>query len=303
MIRSRFSNTLALQLNALRDTGFVLIKRPQSATADLDSAQSEITSHLAGIESSWKYSAWRFFNQVNSAEKRHAFPMPLSDGSAVTTVLNESIGHVRELLDIMLAPNAALVELAGMISLPGSEEQKWHCDVPFYDGKWGQNPLVLSVFVAMEDITVEKGPTCLYAGTHTEAFEIKTTPGKVLYNSDGSVEGPGENTTSLRRQRLAQETACYAPLKAGDMLIFDTKIFHYGAANHSSVQRDLLSLSFQKRDEAGECHPITGFTYHIQPDLVGAVELRDFPALDASEAPARREQQTIERRQWISRGE
>ena len=40
--------------------------------------------------------------------------------------------------------------------------------------------------------------------------------------------------------------AVYAELKAGDVLLFDAKIFHFGGANTTSKPRQLLSWSFQK---------------------------------------------------------
>lgn len=80
------------------------------------------------------------------------------------------------------------------------------------------------------------------------------------------------------------EDACYAQLQAGDVLLFNTMIFHYGGANVSQLPRALLSFSFQ-RGNNGEnglpttTDPIDGFTYHCHSSVKGNWTLGNFPAI------------------------
>jgi hypothetical protein len=251
-------------------------------TEIIKEARREIQSHLQEKNASWGYKIWRLFNSVNTAELRHVFPLPLAKDSALSSVLAATVEHVRPVLEDLLSEDAALVEFSGMSSLPGSEEQQMHSDIPFQDSEWRTNPLILSVFVAMEDITVDKGPTCLYAGTHDKWFHelirADATKPKV-YNPDGSTDEPETAPSTIVSEAkawLGTQTPQHALLNAGDVLIFNTKVFHFGTSNISSTSRDLLSFSFQQKGSCGGSPPIEGFTYHIQPDLRGKYELRDF---------------------------
>jgi len=212
--------------------------------------------------------------------------MPLDKGSAVASVLKSSVGQVRSLLDATLQEDAVLIEFSGMSSLPGSEEQQMHSDNPFYDIEQRKNPRILSVFVAMEDITIDKGPTCLYAETHEEWFHelIRADATKPsIYTSDGTIEHFDEEilhepVVSQAKEWLSMQQPQHAALSAGDLLIFNTTVHHFGTSNKSKEARNLLSFSFQQRDEHGNVPIVDGFTYYILPELVGQYELQKFPA-------------------------
>jgi hypothetical protein len=285
--KSLFSLTLKAQIAALSEHGFVVIKRPElgitKAHQNAD-AHREMQLHLSNKQSSWTYSIWRLFNFVNTSELRHSFPLPVAKNSAIVTVLNTYVGHVKPLLDAILSPNASLVEFAGMASLPGSAEQQVHSDTSFQDADWCETPQILSVFVAMEDVAIESGPTCFYSGTHQKDFHdllrMDSTKPKV-YNPDGSsdeIEPEKKPEVSLAAQRLADMAPFYAPLDAGDIVIFDTKVLHFGAANTSMASRDMLTFSFQNNVGGDSPKAIEGFTYYLHSDLDSStVELQDFP--------------------------
>ena len=71
--------------------------------------------------------------------------------------------------------------------------------------------------------------------------------------------------------------ACYAQLQAGDVLLFNTMLFHYGGANLSAHPRALLSFSFQRSAPCGSMQPINGFTYHCHSSVQGRYSLGSFP--------------------------
>jgi hypothetical protein len=84
-----------------------------------------------------------------------------------------------------------------------------------------------------------------------------------------------EETAAVKCARDAPP--CYAQLSAGDILLFNTMIFHYGGANTSQLPRALLSFSFQNNASgSGRAEPINGFTYHCENELQGAYALHDF---------------------------
>ena len=76
-----------------------------------------------------------------------------------------------------------------------------------------------------------------------------------------------------------------ALLNVGDILIFDTKTFHYGSANTSDEARAMLCFSFQ--DCSGADRPLQkafGFTYHIdQSTLDRGFLLSDFDQVNSSQ--------------------
>lgn len=69
----------------------------------------------------------------------------------------------------------------------------------------------------------------------------------------------------------------YAMLEPGDILIFDTKLFHHGTSNMSLLTRALMCLSFQKKDVFGNSETVNGFTYHCDRSVSNKnITLHDF---------------------------
>jgi acid phosphatase class B len=70
-------------------------------------------------------------------------------------------------------------------------------------------------------------------------------------------------------------------LQIGDILLFNSMIFHYGAKNSSVESRPLLSFSFQNVDSTSKklVH-IDGFTYHSHHTIRNAhLTVIDFPVI------------------------
>ena len=83
--------------------------------------------------------------------------------------------------------------------------------------------------------------------------------------------------TQIARGDQAQQ----ALLCAGDVLLFNTTIFHFGEANRSNDPRVLLGFAFQSNNDDGdacfELDKTNGFTYHITPDVErAALKLLNF---------------------------
>lgn len=197
--------------------------------------------------------------------------------------------------------------------MPGSTQQKVHCDIAFEHEK----RFIITGFIALEDVNQIDGPTVVFGETHTQHFHQHledagaTDKEQRFYNADGSEDVP---VPVANQHHQCAETGAYsadaaalnviagrAPLevhlKAGDMLVFDTRLFHYGSANTSDKPRMLLSFSMQQSqsqppparllsqslsgnaggDErgggSGDAEPdtdpdrIRGFTYHLHESI------------------------------------
>jgi ectoine hydroxylase-related dioxygenase (phytanoyl-CoA dioxygenase family) len=77
--------------------------------------------------------------------------------------------------------------------------------------------------------------------------------------------------------RLAAESApSAAVLEAGDVLLYDSSLFHFGGANLSQLPRALLMFSFQEATPWGSHEEVQGFTYHYHHSILGKLTLGSF---------------------------
>ena len=196
-----FVETLAKKVQSFRKLGYVLIRAPVKTeiaalahTTALSSLQTNILQHFNEEKSTWRYQWWRFWNSVSTPELRHALPLP---GYLVglKSTLHTSINHVLPFLDTQLRGNSAIVELNALISLPGSSQQKRHCDI-----KWEhKDRFILTGFIALDDVSTIDGPTVVYSESHSEQFHAHMMKTARLdnemrvYNTDGSedIDGTG----------------------------------------------------------------------------------------------------------------
>ena len=103
---------------------------------------------------------------------------------------------------------------------------------------------------------------------------------RVSYSSDGLSENDSEifdlmgiadaedKAANDDSAAVAGAIPVHALMNAGDILIFDTKLFHFGGANISKNPRALLCLAFQSF-EAGskDINIVDGFTYHCHSSV------------------------------------
>lgn len=291
-----FSSTPAAQIESFERSGYALIKRSQSQSlTDIAQLEGDILGLLEEKQrTGFYYLLLRWFNlsgqySVRSPDKRYSIPLPAS--SAVMRVLSSALLSARPLLSSQLGPCAPLVDLSSIISLPGSSRQRTHSDVP-------QSPRhrIISVFMALSSVTLASGPTCLFSGSHTASFHRRHVAGAgeamhraSFYSSSEEEEDKGAEGTAdreeekraveLSQRETAQQTVdidtatAAAPvaalLEAGDILIYDSALFHYGGANVSQLPRALLMFSFQEGTTWGSYQEVTGFTYNCDASVKG----------------------------------
>lgn len=243
-----------------------------SANKVFKALNSDIMQYFKSSEKNFLYVFWRYFNSVNTSLKRHSIPLPYT--SVLHDVLSITIKFVKPFLDSQLCSSSPLVELSSIISLPGSSRQQTHSDVPF-----SEHNALISGFVALSKITIESGPTCVYLGTHTKAFHSKIGAQKPLstyYAADGCYDSL-YNDENLRQNDMEDEESLEVNtadiesrnilLNIGDVLLFDTRLFHYGRENVSEFPRALLGFSFQECNPWGHVTKINGFTYHCHRSI------------------------------------
>lgn len=290
----RYSLSPLVQIESLKKNGYAIIPRSKEQNVcELEKVNEFVLDYLAATRNSISYIIWRFFNYVDTSANRHSIPLPCGD--LLNSVLSKSIKSIQDLLLSQVPTNSHLVELSAIVSFPGSARQITHSDIQYCN-----NDFILSGFIALTDVTIENGPTCVFAGTHTESFHKyipKSQPNTVHYTSDGYVDdydgGDGDDDTrtaeeKMNRQeeeeneeaRLLKEVIgvkeVSALLKIGDILIFDTRVFHYGAANTSKLPRALLMFSFQESTHRGKEDRVQGFTYHLHSTVRDQYRLHDF---------------------------
>lgn len=263
----------AAQKAFFKKHGYVVIKRSASTKLKLlEDLNCEVISYAQKSRESYFYKIWRVFNSVSTADNRHSIGLPLT--ALTRQVLDASIGSVRHFLDGQLKADSPLVELSSIISYPGAKQQDVHSD-----SAWAlDRPLLLSAFVALTRVHMTNGPTCLLEGSHTETAHMKhvVSTAPTYYSSDGE-----EIIVQHEDRRVCVLQDHYPPthafLDVGDMVFFDTNIFHYGSANMSSDCRALLCFAFQARDAEGAAAKVEGFTYHTHASMrQSALSLQSF---------------------------
>lgn len=288
----RYSLSPLAQIESLKKNGYAIIPRSnEQNVCELEKVNEFVLEYLATSRNNISYKIWRFFNYVDTSANRHSIPLPCGD--LLNSVLSKSIKSIQQFLLSQVPEDAHLVELSAIVSFPGSARQITHSDIEYC-----KNDFILSGFIALADVTIENGPTCVFAGTHTESFHRhipKSYPNMVHYSSDGYMDDGDDirtaeesdntriNSQEMEKKeeaRLMKEVIGVKEvsvlLKIGDILIFDTRVFHYGAANTSELPRALLMFSFQESTHRGKEDRIHGFTYHLHSTVRDQYRLKDF---------------------------
>jgi Phytanoyl-CoA dioxygenase (PhyH) len=161
-----------------------------------------------------------------------------------------------------------LYELSTLISDPGSQRQVVHPDNPLLagspasvaaasasngdDDNNNNVPVLLTCFVALQDVTEDMGPTVYLPGTHT------TEAHRQFFSTD---DGDGDNNT--KDSLLESNPKVLGLLNEGDCSLYDSRVLHCGSANrHPTQSRALLYMSFRNPRVINPGNPAS-----IRPDL------------------------------------
>jgi hypothetical protein len=132
--------------------------------------------------------------------------------------------------------HAELFDWSSFTSDPGAARQPVHPD-----NRFQPEPPLLTAFVALQDITLDMGPTIFLPQTHTALAHDQFNGGE-----------------DAKDQLLSTCGYEYATLSKGDAAVFDPRCLHCGGANTSKSRRSLLYVSFRNprcRDSNVEVPP------------------------------------------------
>ena len=175
------------------------------------------------------------FADVLLKHNRCDLTIPLGD-EIITKALEESLhkSPVGSTIASTFGDGAILHEFSCLMSDPGSQRQVIHPDTPYIEGK---GPVLYTCFIALQDVTLDMGPTTWLPNTHTkeahEAFK-------------DNIEGSG-GSDSPKDKLIKSQPAVLGTLSKGSCGIFDSRVLHCGTANRSKddISRALFYFSFK----------------------------------------------------------
>jgi len=203
---------------------------------------------------------WRkYFADVLLKKERCDLFLPLKGEHTLQKALHELLVTSNILYNVLVTAlggdDVTLYELSALISEPGSPRQPVHPDNPYQD-----QPPLITVFIALQDITLPMGPTTFIPRSNTpEAHAV----------FNGSVP--------QRDAFLQQKPSLLALLQSGDASLFDSRTLHCGTANDGleGATRVLLYMSF-RNPRATEPIGNVGSLHPTVPRGTTLQELRSF---------------------------
>ena len=149
--------------------------------------------------------------------------------------------------------DAQLVEFSVLSTEPGAQRQVLHPDAR---ADASHAPLY-SLFVALQDVAPEMGPTTFILRTHDAASHAAFPAGPLVASA---------------RALLRDAHAVDAPLRKGDAALYDARVFHAGGCNdpHAGARRGLLTLTFVRPPvpPAPERRNSGGAAFSITPEVM-----------------------------------
>ena len=157
--------------------------------------------------------------------KKNRWDLKLSFDPVVRRALGECVRSMGSALVSACGEDATLVELAALVSDPGSTRQPVHPDTAYRS-----DPSVFTCFVALQDVERDMGPTLFIPGTNNAQAHAEFREG--LERGGPVLDRPNE----------------LGLISCGDATIFDSRTLHCGTENESSKRRVLFYFSFQRAE-------------------------------------------------------
>ena len=196
------------------------------------------------------------FADVLLKTNRCDMPIPLGSSlvaNALAEVLLQS--PVGKLYSTILSDAAVLYEFSCLMSDPGSQRQVVHPDNPFKDDD--DEPVLITCFIALQDITLDMGPTTWLPRTHTKEMHD-------IFQKDDS----GTEEEKGKDWLLETQPSVVGVLPKGSCGIYDSRLLHCGGANQSNQSRALFYMSFKNPKIGYPGNPAS-----IRKELTGQNEL------------------------------
>lgn len=174
------------------------------------------------------------FATVLLKKNRCDLTIPLGD-EIITTALDESLrlSPIGATISNIFGNEAILHEFSCLMSDSGSQRQVIHPDTPYVEGK---DAVLYTCFIALQDVTLDMGPTVWLPGTNNKQSHIE-------FRDEISWDGESKKDALIRNT-----PAKLGLLKKGSCAIFDSRTLHCGTANISGGSRALFYFSFKNAE-------------------------------------------------------
>ena len=131
----------------------VIAERDRSEACGAGERDRLFTEVLAPSAENGVTTRWDVRMQITAPATRQALAAMLQESS-----------HLAQALELIVGPDAEVIELAAFINAPGAVRQALHADTLF-----SQDAALYTVFVALQDTSDEMGATVLLPKSHTAA--------------------------------------------------------------------------------------------------------------------------------------
>jgi len=155
------------------------------------------------------------------------------------------------LVEIILGRDAEHSFSGVVYSDPDTPSQEWHIDSP-HESAEHLPAHAMNVVVALQDVTMEMGPTEFAPGSHRLTNHLVNP----MLERDRLVYQ--HSTTSpawlIEGTEYSLPESCVTELPAGSFIAFDDRIMHRGLANRSGRKRYLGYFSYRKKGYTENTH-------------------------------------------------
>ncbi|KAH8099070.1 phytanoyl-CoA dioxygenase [Aureococcus anophagefferens] len=233
----------------LRDDGFTVVRVGERAAAELARETSAVLDHCLAAPD------LDVFGTIRTPDNRYDVK------AALTPKLRAVLADLAADLPWLAA--APVTQLSAVHSDPGAPLQTPHSDTCFIRD---DAPRLYTALVALTPVSQERGPvhgpTAVWPGTHGADFHALSDADRLARLRDG--------------RQLA-----ICPLKPGEGILFDARLFHRGGRNATAAdRRSLLSVSLQAAAAWRRRRP-RGTTDSIFAAYRDKYRLGDFAAAEA----------------------
>lgn len=293
-IKSLYSKVIRNKMDILLNQGYFIDDKSSSVPVELTKKLlANIENQLINTSNNIWFRFIRLFNNVSSPHLRHSIPLKMTpELFKVLQYICSKNKSLSSFLKELVSLNGVLVELSAIVSLPGAKSQNTHFDLPYVSGSLlpiSNLPKLCSIFVALQGITEEMGPTNVFPNTHSYEFHSSVIKKTVTYSCDGTLEEDDSRYASTIsniniQESLRSNTEDIIPIEPfkiccseGLIYALDSRVAHFGGENMSSVPRYVLCFAFQRPNESDRVDYATGFTYHCHSSVVNRrYRLSDF---------------------------
>ena len=134
---------------------------------------------------------------------------------------------------------------------PDTPAQEWHIDSP-HESAEHLRPHAVNVLVALQDVSLDMGPTEIAVGSHKLTNHLANT---LLVRDELVYQYATTGPEQLVEGTEATVPDRYVPeMPAGSFVVFDDRLMHRGLANRSVEKRYMAYFSYRKAGYTENTH-------------------------------------------------